>query len=464
MTSDDLIYAILLAISILFGLLLKRLKHPRLKQAVAGCLGLCFVLYICGWHTLHSVITIAGNILIIKFISTRKCHIASFIWCFGYLVFFRTTHYLGLPKVPSHCNAVQLLMTLKLVGLAFEIHDSFKIRKEFHDKPDDVQAQLRLEYESISPSVWDTIMYCYCYVGIFTGPYYKYRTYQDAMWLKSSKKIPMLMFLMERLKTLPFYAMAFVLVSHYFPTDYAFTDEFYTKHSAWYHLWYTVLLFFQLRMRIYTAWQLSECICIVAGIGCYPTLSKPKNGGGPTNLQVLKDSEKLPSNQIVYDFETIRNIDPYSCEFRPTLRGAMKAWNMSVQWWLANYVYKRIPIKSLRVTLTMAVSAFWHGVHPGYYLSFLSVPPYLMVESALIKVFREPASERGQKIFDFISCIFRMRVFEYLSVGFLLLTLEDTLNYWSSLRFFMHIYMVVCGIFVFAIKFFFVKERKPKET
>ena len=48
------------------------------------------------------------------FFFSRKCHIASFVWCFGYIVFFRTTHYLGLPMVPAHANAVQLLLTLKV--------------------------------------------------------------------------------------------------------------------------------------------------------------------------------------------------------------------------------------------------------------------------------------------------------------------------------------------------------------
>ena len=44
----------------------------------------------------------------------RKCQLVSFVWCFGYILFFRTTHYLGLPKVVPHANAVQLLLTLKV--------------------------------------------------------------------------------------------------------------------------------------------------------------------------------------------------------------------------------------------------------------------------------------------------------------------------------------------------------------
>ena len=44
-----------------------------------------------------------------------------------------------------------------------------------------------------------------------------------------------------------------------------------------------------------------------------------------------------------YSFETVRNIDPAGCEWSPTVRQGMRNWNMSVQWWLANFIYKRWP-------------------------------------------------------------------------------------------------------------------------
>lgn len=44
-----------------------------------------------------------------------------------------------------------------------------------------------------------------------------------------------------------------------------------------------------------------------------------------------------------YDFITIQNILPYDVEFGKTVRSALKTWNMTVQWWLAVNVYKRIP-------------------------------------------------------------------------------------------------------------------------
>ena len=44
----------------------------------------------------------------------------------------------------------------------------------------------------------------------------------------------------------------------------------------------------------------------------------------------------------------------------------------------------------------MGVSAFWHGIHPGYYLSFLTVPPILMAEDAMTAAFRYPGKKKRQ--------------------------------------------------------------------
>ena len=42
------------------------------------------------------------------------------------------------------------------------------------------------------------------------------------------------------------------------------------------------------------------------------------------------------------NFATVRNIDEYGCDFGLTIRAGMRCWNKSVQFWLSNYVYKRL--------------------------------------------------------------------------------------------------------------------------
>lgn len=70
-------------------------------------------------------------------------------------------------------------------------------------------------------------------------------------------------------------------VSSYF-LQYVFTDAFYNECSVLYRIWYTVPAFLQFRSRIYIGLRLSEGVCIMAGLGCYPVSTEPKPARGPT--------------------------------------------------------------------------------------------------------------------------------------------------------------------------------------
>ena len=51
--------------------------------------GLLVCALICGWHSLHLFIQIAGTAVILFLGPRRHAHIISFVWCFTYLTFFR---------------------------------------------------------------------------------------------------------------------------------------------------------------------------------------------------------------------------------------------------------------------------------------------------------------------------------------------------------------------------------------
>lgn len=54
-------------------------------------------------------------------------------------------------------------------------------------------------------------------------------------------------------------------------------------------------------------------------------------------------SEKRDQKSVEYDFETIHNLDIWGCELAPTTREGLRSWNMSVQYWLAACVHRRLP-------------------------------------------------------------------------------------------------------------------------
>ena len=111
----------------------------------------------------------------------------------------------------------------------------------------------------------------------------------------------------------------------------------------------------------------------------------------------------------------------------------------------------------------MLVSAFWHGFHPGYYLSFLTIPYCLAAEDLLLQAFYNDKSALQQRVVGSFLWFVKMRAFDYMSMGFLLLSFEDTMKYWSSIHYACHIWtavLIVIGA-LFSPKFF-MGSRKCK--
>ncbi|XP_041362326.1 lysophospholipid acyltransferase 7-like [Gigantopelta aegis] len=459
--SDDTIYGAILIFSIIFGVFIKSVKGLEQKKYLSSSVGLVTILLICRIHTIHSVVTVVGSCVILKLTSFRWCHVVMFVWCFGYLAFFRTVHWFGLPMPNPLSNAVQLLLTLRMVGLAFEIHDSRKMEQD-HDNSEKTDRVLIQKYVHIKPSDSDIVCYAYCYIGILTGPYYKYRTYYDWLDNSATDQIATWRPFLSKVKPVPVVIFCFYFVTRFFSIQYVDTNDF-AHEPFWFRLFYMVPMFIMFRTRLYSAWILSECMSITAALGAYPIKSKPKCGTGPTDLQALDDIKTQSSDKTVeYDFETVHNLNIYGCELAPTTREGLRSWNMTVQYWLAANVHHRIPksLKAFRVLITMSVSAFWHGIHPGYYLSFLTVPPILMAEEAMTNAFRKGASEKQQKLFDFGCWFFKMRGFDYMCMGFLLLSYKSTIKYWMSIYFLGHIVIVMFLIIGNAARYLWPKRTK----
>lgn len=68
------------------------------------------------------------------------------------------TEYFGIPYPPPHTNLVQMILTLKLVGLAFEVHRSYR---DLSDKTN--------MYDIIDPNFVDIFHYSFNYIGVLTG-------------------------------------------------------------------------------------------------------------------------------------------------------------------------------------------------------------------------------------------------------------------------------------------------------
>ncbi|KAM6967753.1 lysophospholipid acyltransferase 7 [Aplochiton taeniatus] len=438
MSPDELVYLGVLAASIPIGFLFRYLSPP-VKQGAALVLGLSITIATCQVHTIHSLLTVIGTWIIIK-TCRRSASALSLGWTFLYLLFFRLVTWFGLPPPTPFANAIQLLLSLKMVSLANDVQNFHLEKKEDVSSFSESPGVRGLSQE---PCLYDVISYSYCYVGIMTGPFFRFQTYVD--WLKQPNplSLPGKTPCLQRLKWVPVFGALFFAVNSVFPLAYVRDDEFLDRHFL-FRLAYMTVVFFVFRMRFYAAWCGAEAGCISAGLGCYPEEALSKPGAGPT-VSYSPD----PNSPVLYDFKTIQNIDCYNTDFCVKVRHGLRYWNMTVQWWLHHYIYPKSPFKAytLRAGWTMFISAYWHGLHAGYYLSFLTIPLCIAAESAMESSVRARLGPRGQNIFDWVHWFLKMRAYDYMCMGFVLLKFSDTINYWTSIYFIIHIIAICCIVF-----------------
>jgi lysophospholipid acyltransferase 7 len=461
MNFDDVVYLSLLFFSIGFGYYYRTIRDKDVKRNVGTLVGLLLTLIVSGVHIVHSFVTVFVNTLIILYVPKKQCHLVSFTFSFLYLLFFRSTIYFGIPYPPSHTNLVQMMLTLKLVGLAFEVNTTYNSQKKRDNSEKSQNEKDEDEANRIDPTCVDIFHYAFNYVGVLTGPYYRYRTFVDFLNLPFAEHADWKRGTFDKLKFVPLYAVLFLWGTYNWPLSYATSDEFYER-SWLYRYWYIWPNFFIFRMRIYIGLVLSECVCTMVGLGAYPTFTKPKSGQGPSeNFDQMKKllSSEGELTKIDYDFETIHNINPYGADFCTTYREAMKHWNICIQYWLAVNVYKRFPSKKYRTAVTMLISSFWHGVYMGYYVCIGTAPLALIVEDVYYKLYLKDGKGKYFKVLEWIHWFFRMHFLSYQAIAFLLLEVNLILHYYNSVY---HAGLVL-GIILYIAGLQLLKIKRNKE-
>lgn len=181
---------------------------------------------------------------------------------------------------------------------------------------------------------------------------------------------------------------------------------------------------------------------------------------------------------IEYDYNTVHSINSYETEFCPTLRGGMKNWNMTVQYWLATCIYKRFPNKKFRTVATMFVSGVWHGVYSGYYISMGMIPFGLIVEDIWAKVllkdeffvvnrfFYSKQFTKFQFLIHFqprkagylLMVFLKMQFFSYSALAFSLLDVHKIMLYYNSV----YHWMIFFTVFMYFLGNYLVKFKRLK--
>ncbi|KAJ8730167.1 hypothetical protein PYW07_017205 [Mythimna separata] len=433
---NDFIYLSLLLFSVGIGPRYRSLGTVEAKKWVGSILGLVLIIIVSGYSALHPIASGVLGIIAIKTATVEYCHTVAFFFMFGYLFIFRLADKFGLPLSSGQTNLIEMIIVLRVVGVAFEINGSWlamgqakknenKEQKEVKTKDDDF-------LEKIDPNFEDLFHYTFNYIGLLTGPYYRYRTFDDYFRLPYSKCVDCLGFTINTMRMVPLYISLYLALSNIWPLEYILTEDHNNRHFV-YRMLYPWALFAQFRQRIYAGMTLAESVCTAAGFGAYPVQGRNRSGHGPTvGYLKLKQMSTQEARTTQYDFKTVESMDVWGCESVVTLRDSMKVWNKAVQYWVAMVVYKRFPVKPLKIHAALFVSVIWHGFHAGYFFCIYFCPFYVMAEDIYYKLYYKDATGLKKKILGFIMWFLRSHSESYQCAAFLLLTIDRIWIYYSS--------------------------------
>jgi lysophospholipid acyltransferase 7 len=110
-----------------------------------------------------------------------------------------------------------MMLTLKLVGLAFEVNTTYNSQKKRDNSEKSQNEKDEDEANRIDPTCVDIFHYAFNYVGVLTGPYYRYRTFVDFLNLPFAEHADWKRGTFDKLKFVPLYAVLFLWGTYNWP-------------------------------------------------------------------------------------------------------------------------------------------------------------------------------------------------------------------------------------------------------
>ncbi|KAJ8766178.1 hypothetical protein K2173_021695 [Erythroxylum novogranatense] len=347
------------------------------------------------------------------------CGVLTFILGFVYLIGCHVYYMSGDAWKEGGIDATGALMvlTLKVISCAINYNDGLL-------KEEDLRESQKKNCLIKLPSLIEYFGYCLCCGSHFAGPVYEVKDYLDwtertGIWAYTEKDLspsPFGATIRAILQAALCMALYLYLAPNY-PLS-RFSDPIYQEWGFWRKLSYQYMSGFTARWKYYFIWSISEASIIISGLGF----------SGWTDTSPPKPR-----------WDRAKNVDIIGVELAKSSVELPLVWNIQVSTWLRHYVYDRLVKKGkkpgfLQLLATQTTSAVWHGLYPGYIIFF--VQSALMIAGSRV-IYRwqqaiPPTKDVIKKIMVLMNFAYTLLVLNYSSVGFMLLSLHETLAAYGS--------------------------------
>ena len=413
--------------------------HQHLLNTITG---IAFLYYCYGIGIIHLLFDICLIAVLLNVAGgTIGSVLFTWVWVFGHLLWGCSGEYLVDGVLPRSWTTAHCVLTLKLIGVATSLYDAKTGKKV--DKKSSVDTMFTLTSSKIQ--VLEVMGFCCLFCTSIVGPQLSFRRYREFVngTLYDREKVGGNMYhAINRAALAIFYIIIYILTDPYVPSTNYYASAEFAMQPYLKKLFLSGVFFFFLFRRWFIVWLIVEAACVSFGIS-YKT---NKDGG--------------------YDWTADLSANVYQLEFATTGQEMALSINVSVHYWVVYYVYKRfkfVKSQTFSLFITMIFISYWHGVYPGFILTFINEVSIIKFERSLEKFFPRFIGDYRQFPL-FIRLIRYMIQFVYLNVfigsgmlPFLLLSLERTLLYWKAVHYFTPVVFFVELILSFLMDFFVQK-------
>ena len=465
-------------------------NNPQLKHFLYGIVGIFIAYFVYSTISLSVFITMIPVYIIMKYIKNKKLGARiCFALNISYLVFLHIKrmidNYLGYDL---DFSSLQMVLTIKFTTFAFSISNAYD---------EEYKTSEYTEKHKIKqfPSILEFFGYTFFFPAYFSGPALEFNDYMNFVTLKQFEnyekdkkeiekklnqnnnknenenenenenqnqnenknenkeiKIPPI-----QLKVIiSILLKLIIIISLYFIGSYlnlTTNIENLTLRNKEKTFWFEKIILIMIyvnfaKLKYYFCWKFAEFLSILLGFGY---------NGFYEN-----------STEIKWDF--FKNVDIYKMETADSICQIVSNWNIQTEKWLRYYVYERLSqnekLRNWSSLMTNMVSAFWHGLYPGYYIAFffmtLQQKFQKMLHIQVLPLLKEKYGESCWHIivYHIFNYIYTPIAMLYCFAAFILLSFENVFALYGNTYFIPHIFGIGCYLY---LKYFPVYKREKKE-
>ncbi|XP_077382552.1 lysophospholipid acyltransferase 1 isoform X4 [Festucalex cinctus] len=414
-------------------------SSPLARHAVATLLGVTFIIFCFGWYSAHLLLMVLANYLLIIQTDISNVHRYSMVMAMGYLTACHVSRVLIFKYeiLSTDFSGPLMIVTQKITSLAFQLHDGMC------KKAEELTSEQKQLAVTVRPSLLEYLSYNLNFLSVLVGPCNNYKDYIEFIegthisgrlrprvascnGSNGHQKFPQPSprnAVCQKLLVCCGCLLLFFIITPLLPINYNFHPHFVSRASFITRLTYAVFSMQAARPKFYFAWKLGESINNAAGFGFS---GMDANGKASWNL--------------------LSNVDIVGVETATSFKTFIDNWNIKTGDWLKMVCHERAPRHPM--ALTFILSALWHGLYPGYYFSFLTAILVTTAARAVRKSLRQHfVASRGWKLaYDILTWASTQMAIGYTFMPFLLLSVEHTMAYYSSMYFHVHVLSILAAI------------------